>query len=625
MTFKNRIARWWSVGIRKTAKRGELRRRCEGQRRTRLEPLEAKDLLNADWQCALGGCGRCGGVLCACGLPQLNATEALTQELNAVAVSGPSAATYPLSNIANLHSRAGAAAKLYLDFNGHFEAVWGGYANVTSPVFDFDDDASSFSDSELGAMQEIWQRVAEDYAPFNIDVTTADPGNFSNGVGLRVSIGGGGSWYGAAGGVAYVNSFTNSVVNTAYVFSANLGNGHAKYVAEAASHEAGHAFGLMHQSVYNAQGALVADYSQGNADWAPVMGVGYYSARSTWANGATTSASTLQDNLAVLSGATNGFGYAADDHGDSGGAATNLTVSGGNLSGGGIIGRMTDVDYFSFSADAGVVNFSVSVLTVGANLDARIELRDATGTLIASADPSTSLSATISANVAAGNYRLVVASHGTFGDLGQYTIAGTVQVGPDLTPPVANGDSASTTTGKPVTINVLGNDGDPNGALNHGSVGVVTGPGHGVVTVDPTTGVVTYTPNAGYVGADSFQYVVRDAAGNVSNVATVTINVTAPVVVQNNTNTQTNAVVNKVVVTKVVPKKVVVKKVVVKKVVGKKIVSKNAAIKTGSGTTHKSAVAAASQIAPKLASPLGTKLTASSAAPLTGGVAVSVK
>src|SRR5690606_16664021 len=120
-------------------------------------------------------------------------------------------------------------------------------------------------------------------------------------------------------------------------FTANLGNGNAKYTAEAVSHEAGHAFGLVHQSAYDGQGNLTAAYSQGTADWAPIMGVGYYSARSSWANGPTTSVNTLQDNLAVLSGGLNGFGDAADDHGDTGGAATALTVNGANATGAGLI------------------------------------------------------------------------------------------------------------------------------------------------------------------------------------------------------------------------------------------------------------------------------------------------
>ena len=38
------------------------------------------------------------------------------------------------------------------------------------------DGSAAFSDAELDVVQEVWARVAEDYAPYNIDVTTEDPG-----------------------------------------------------------------------------------------------------------------------------------------------------------------------------------------------------------------------------------------------------------------------------------------------------------------------------------------------------------------------------------------------------------------------------------------------------------------
>jgi hypothetical protein len=39
---------------------------------------------------------------------------------------------------------------------------------------------------------------------------------------------------------------------------------------------------------------------------------------------------------------------------------------------------------------------------------------------------------------------------------------------------------------------------------------------------------VTFTPATAYVGADTFQYTVEDNLGAASNVATVTVTVTAP-------------------------------------------------------------------------------------------------
>ncbi len=45
------------------------------------------------------------------------------------------------------------------------------------------------------------------------------------------------------------------------------------------------------------------------------------------------------------------------------------------------------------------------------------------------------------------------------------------------------------------------------------------------VGVDASTGLATYTPQPGYVGLDAFTYVVRDALGLASNVATVDVTV----------------------------------------------------------------------------------------------------
>ena len=101
-------------------------------------------------------------------------------------------------------------------------------------------------------------------------------------------------------------------------------------------------------------------------------------------------------------------------------------MAGNQFSASGIITAITDVDYFSFETGSGQISLSVDV---GAytNLDARLELRTDTGVLIASANPSNSFGATITTTVGAGIYRLVVASGGGYGNVGQYTVSGTLQ------------------------------------------------------------------------------------------------------------------------------------------------------------------------------------------------------
>ncbi|MHB1036352.1 MAG: hypothetical protein ACYC0Y_17045, partial [Pirellulales bacterium] len=399
------------------------RRRCAGRRAKtygclRFESLDPRIMLD-------GAADRDDGFgVLAHDLPPVDPPAAFNEWLVANAKTDK---FYALSDIPALNSNPGAAATLYLDFNGHSEVTWGGYSDISTPVFDMDGDATTFSSTELATITEVWKRVSEDYAPFRINVSTVDPGNFADGVSLRASIGGNGSWIGNYGGVAYINSFTNYLANTVYIFSDNLGHGFAKYVAEATSHEAGHGFGLYHQSTYDGTGAKTNEYNPGNTNWAPIMGVSYYAARSTWYNGTSTSATTYQDDVTVLSRSANGFGYRPDDHGNTVGTATALSVANNQATGSGILTTTADVDYFSFTTGSGQVSFTLNVAEVGPDLDARLELRRATGEVIASADPSGSLTATVSATVSAGDYRLAVSSHGTYGDVGQYSISGTVQ------------------------------------------------------------------------------------------------------------------------------------------------------------------------------------------------------
>lgn len=211
-------------------------------------------------------------------------------------------ATFPLADTFKLHSRPGARRIVYLDFDGHvtrgtsWNSGFTGGADITSPAFDTDGNAGAFSDAERTAIQDIWRRVAEDYAPFDVDVTTEEPGaaalSYSGSTdanwGIRVVVGGSSSdWLGsAAGGIAYLNSYTASSDTPCFVFPRELAN-NAKYIAEAASHEVGHTVGLYHSSQSNG-----TEYYAGHADWAPIMGVGYYKAVTQWTKGDTPSPAT---------------------------------------------------------------------------------------------------------------------------------------------------------------------------------------------------------------------------------------------------------------------------------------------------------------------------------------------
>jgi VCBS repeat-containing protein len=94
-------------------------------------------------------------------------------------------------------------------------------------------------------------------------------------------------------------------------------------------------------------------------------------------------------------------------------------------------------------------------------------------------------------------------------------------------PPTAIDDTASTTTGTNIDINILTNDYDIDGTIDTTTVVIQTDVSHGTTSVNPTTGIVTYNPDPGYTGTDSFTYTVKDNNNAESNTANVDITITS--------------------------------------------------------------------------------------------------
>ena len=74
------------------------------------------------------------------------------------------------------------------------------------------------------------------------------------------------------------------------------------------------------------------------------------------------------------------------------------------------------------------------------------------------------------------------------------------------------------------TLDILANDTSTNSPIKLNSITIVTAPTKGTVTI-PGDGTVLYTPNIGQTGADQFTYTIKNAAGSVSNTATVDIDI----------------------------------------------------------------------------------------------------
>ncbi|HKH60193.1 MAG TPA: hypothetical protein VKA49_05150, partial [Flavitalea sp.] len=136
------------------------------------------------------------------------------------------------SQVPVISSYSGTSATIFLDFDGHYVAGtpwnWAGPINAQP---------AALSTSQI---TEIYNRVAEDYGIFNLNITTdsieylAAPATSR----MRIIITPTSSWYGSAGGVSFVGSFKWGNETPAWVFSTLLGNS-GKKIAEAISHEAG--------------------------------------------------------------------------------------------------------------------------------------------------------------------------------------------------------------------------------------------------------------------------------------------------------------------------------------------------------------------------------------------------
>jgi hypothetical protein len=85
-------------------------------------------------------------------------------------------AAFPLNQTFTLHSKPGSRRVIYLDFNGHSVSGTGwSSGTINARAYSEDSDYANFSTVELENIQAVWQMVANDYAPFDVDVTTEEP------------------------------------------------------------------------------------------------------------------------------------------------------------------------------------------------------------------------------------------------------------------------------------------------------------------------------------------------------------------------------------------------------------------------------------------------------------------
>ncbi len=330
-----------------------------------------------------------------------------------------------------LSSYPSAAAVIYLDFDGQTisGSIWNsGNRLVCAPA--------PMSDLQI---TEVFNRVAEDYRPFEINITTDSTVFLAAPLTLRmrVIVTPTSAWYPGVGGVSFLGSFSWGDDIPCFVFCDRLGYS-AKRVAECCSHESGHTVGLAHQSKYDVSCNLTSTYNDGigsgEVGWAPVMGNSYYKNMSGWNNGPTPYGCTaVQDNLSIIA-TQNGFTYRADDYSDDiKGAPLSINISPVPLTG--IITTSTDKDVFKINIPYNsnfhfeVTPSNVGVNNEGADLDVKVSLFDGTKTLIADYDPADKMNVSVDTILSSGDYYLMVQGAGNsnvsdYGSLGSYRITG---------------------------------------------------------------------------------------------------------------------------------------------------------------------------------------------------------
>jgi len=454
------------------------------------------------------------------------------------------AAAVPVASPPIRNSRPGSTNVLYLDFNGHVitGTSWNSdpedahaYVGV---AYDTDGDLTSFSDDEQSDIIEIWERVAEDFAPFDVNVTTVEPSTFTSTTGralitANVDANGVSMPAHTGGGVAQLGVFGNSDYATrsspAFVYYNNFGSNEAN-IAEAVSHELGHNFGLSHDGLtgttyYNGHGS-------GNISWGPIMGTGYGRNVSQWSQGEYFNANNTQDDFAIMAAA---MGYGFDEAGATTATATAATVAGSTITNSGIIAQQNDVDIYSFSTATSSINlavksYRVSTGTHGGNGDLKLELLDASGSVVATHAPSGDTNASLTYSATAGTYFVRITPDGegsplanpssgytSYGSAGHYTLTGTIIA---AAPSITSASTESIGAGQFYRYTIVGT----NGPTNYQATGLPTG-----LSVDAHTGIIG--GRATVTGVFSISLSATNSLGTGNATLTLTVTDAAPAVI----------------------------------------------------------------------------------------------
>lgn len=318
-----------------------------------------------------------------------NGTLYSTANLSGVPASTP--------NVFDLNSRPGSTKTIYLNFRGGsvggsgWTSKGGAWSKTTQYVepFDLDGYPGTVNDLEKKYIYTVWQRVSADYETLDVNVTTKPPTlDQINRTDVYDRI------YGtetmitptnkvtytscSCAGQSYVGVFSHVQNHQFYQPSlvytrSNLSD--AARIAEATSHETGHALGLVHD------GDSTSAYSRGNTLWAPIMGASYDKPVTTFTNG---SGNNTQDDFATIQ--SHGVNLLADDAGSTTSTARWINIGRTNRV---YVNSASDVDMFKIYWPGGTMTTEAKPLAYyGTNADLRMDLLNNSGTYIIGNNPA---------------------------------------------------------------------------------------------------------------------------------------------------------------------------------------------------------------------------------------------
>jgi hypothetical protein len=285
----------------------------------------------------------------------------------------------PAAVVPVLNSRSSAVATIYLDFDGEVVSgtAWANGATINALP----------ARMNAAQIEETWRRVASHFSVFDVNVTTdravynLAPANRKTHCVITPTK----DAAPAAGGVAYLNSFTNS--SSLYKVCWTFADQVPADSALVSSHEIGHTLGLDHHGRVAAGTEPREEYYRGHGTgetgWGPFMGAPYGKNLHQWSKGEYARANnSSQDDLAIMTTAAR-IPYLADDHGN---ALANATPMISGVPRQGAIERNTDGDFFRLEVGAGQQPVRLE-LPVGTMLDALLEVYDDQGQLLNTLNP----------------------------------------------------------------------------------------------------------------------------------------------------------------------------------------------------------------------------------------------